>query len=188
MPYPPQIDADTILYTAREMIAEHGVDKLSLNKLAKEMGVKAPSLYRYYSSKAALLRAINEDTSFRLFDALSPSLHKANTQPFDKALEAARLYRRFASENPAVYGMLFTNTIDDLRPDPETNVRLVLPYQELMAKICGETNALMALRGFLSLIHGYVMLELSQQLRRGGDLNAAYEASVRAYLQGWSYA
>jgi len=122
-----------------------------------------------------------------LFKALNPVLEMSGS-PVDQIMEAARRYRTFAHKNAAVYGMLFTNTIDDLRPDPEANVRLILPYQNLMAAICGEQNALAALRGYLALMHGYVMLELAEQLRRGGDLTVAYEASMRAYLEGWQTA
>lgn len=184
MPYPSQINAETILETARDMITLNGVEKLSLNKLAAAMGVKAPSLYRYYRSKAALLRAINEDTITRLFTTLNPVLEMP-IAPTDQVMEAARRYRTFAHANAAVYGMLFTNTIDDLRPDPEASVRMVLPFQALMATLCGEQHALAALRGFLALMHGFVMLELAEQLRRGGDLSVAYESSVRAYMAGW---
>jgi AcrR family transcriptional regulator len=187
MPYPSQINAETILETARDMIRTNGVEKLSLNKLAAAMGVKAPSLYRYYRNKAALLQAVNEDTVVRLFQAMNPILEMPG-QPVDRIVDAAHRYRSFAHDNAAIYGMLFTNTIDDLRPDPEMNVRMVLPYQSLMATICGEQNALSALRGFLALMHGFVMLELAEQLRRGGDLSVAYEASVRAYLDGWQAA
>jgi hypothetical protein len=55
-----------------------------------------------------------------------------------------------------------------------------------MAEITGEAESLPALRGLLALMHGFVMLELAQQFRRGGDLDAAYDKAVRAYLNGWS--
>ncbi len=184
MPYPSQLDADAILNTARAMIEAGGVGSLSLNKLAKAFKVSTPSLYRYYDSKAALLRAVNADTVQRLFDALAPALD-ADAPPTEKALRVAMRYRAFAAAHPLAYGLVFTNTIDNLRPDEAENVRLVRPYQQLMAQISGEAASLVATRGYLALLHGFVMLELAQQLRRGGDLDAAFEQSMRAYLAGW---
>jgi hypothetical protein len=54
-----------------------------------------------------------------------------------------------------------------------------------MAEIAGEAYSLTALRGLLALIHGFVVLEINQQLRRGGNLDAAYQESLAAYLAGW---
>jgi AcrR family transcriptional regulator len=184
MPYPSRIDAESIVGAARQMIEADGVENLSLNKLAKALNVSAPSLYRYFDGKAALLRAVNADTTRRLFAAMHPALEHDGT-PGEKAMLAADYYRAFAFENPATYGLLFTNTVDALRPDETENVQRVLPYQRLIAQISGEADSLTATRGFLALMHGFVMLVLAGQLRRGGDLDAAYERSVRAYLDGW---
>ncbi len=167
------------------MIEGEGVEQLSLNKLAAALNVKAPSLYRYYRNKAALLRAVNEHTTQRLFDAIATD-QGGSAPPTEKIMRVAGRYRQFAHTNPATYGLLFTNTIDDLRPDPDENVRLVLPYQALIGQISGAADSLAATRGFLALVHGFVMLELAGKLRRGGDLDAAFEQSVRAYLVGWS--
>jgi len=64
---------------------------------------------------------------------------------------------------------------------------MIQPLQQLIAAISGEAAALMALCGALALVHGFVMLELHQQLRRGGDLDAAYDAAINVYLAGWRH-
>ena len=71
------------------------------------------------------------------------------------------------------------------RPDEAYMVQLITPVQELMAALVGEAESLTALRGAYALVHGYVMLELNEQLRRGGDLEAVYQEVIRAYLRGW---
>lgn len=184
MPYPSQIDANVLLQTACTMIESDGVANLSLNKIAKTLGVKTPSLYRYFNGRTALLRAVNEDTNRRLLRAMQPALEYED-DVFEKVIVAARLYWQFAMNNPQTYGLLFTNTIDDLRPDSETLVQGVLPFQAMMGEITGGEHSLPALRGLLALMHGFVMLVLAEQLRRGGDLSAAYETAIRAYLRGW---
>ncbi len=47
-------------------------------------------------------------------------------------------------------------------------------------------RSLTALRSLLALAQGFVTLELGGQLRRGGDLDAAYAESVRVLLDGWA--
>jgi AcrR family transcriptional regulator len=167
------------------MIEAEDVDHLSLNKLSESLSVKTPSLYRYFKSKTALLRAINEETTYLLFKQLYTALDADGTAS-QRLMNAAHAYRQFAHAHPATYGLVFTNTIAELRPDEQQNEQAVLPVQAVMAQISGETDSLPALRGLLALIHGFVMLELAQQYRRGGDLDAAFEASVRAYLRGWA--
>ena len=64
-------------------------------------------------------------------------------------------------------------------------MQMVLPIQAVMAEISGQERSLAALRGALALVHGFVMLELTNQLRRGGSLEEAFTESAAAYLRGW---
>lgn len=184
MPFPSKINRESIIAEAVTMIEAEGVDRLSVNVLAERLGVKTPSLYRYFANKTDLLRAVNEETVEALFRAITPAL-EAPGAAADRVQHIARVYRDFAHQHPATYGLLYTNTIAELRPDEQTLVRLVLPFQALMAEISGEAESLAALRGLVALMHGFIMLELAGQLRRGGDLDAAYRASIAAYLRGW---
>src|SRR5690606_12655103 len=140
--------------------------------------------YRYVQNKTALLRAVNEATLQALFSALRPVLEQAGDAQ-TRSLAVARAYRAFAHANPATYGLVYTNTIAVLRPDAAEQEQAVLPFQALLAEITGEALSLSALRGFLALLHGFVMLEISGQFQRGGDLDAAFEQSINAYLAGW---
>lgn len=185
MPYPSQVDCETIVETAGTLIEAHGVEALSLGKLAKQLNIKAPSLYRYVESKAALMKAVNTRTVERLIQAIeqatTPPAGDARTQLF--AIFAS--YRNFAHQHPELYMLAMTNTQDEYRPDEDEMVRLVLPLQVVMAAVSGEADSLTALRGAMALVHGFVSLELAEQFRRGGDLDAAFDACVRAYTAGW---
>lgn len=187
MPYPTQVTYDSVVEKARAMIEAEGVEHLSLHKLAAALGVKAPSLYRYFDSKSALLRAVNTVTSQQLVEALRAAAAVAPAEPAARWLAIAQAYWMFAHQYPATYGLAFTNTLTELRPDENASETLALPLQALMAQVVGESESLPALRGAWALIHGFVMLELSGQFRRGGDLDAAFEKSVQAYIAGWRH-
>ncbi len=184
MPYPSRISRESIVKAAREIIEAEGVEHVWVNGLAEKLGVKPPSLYRYFADKAALLRAVNEQTFAGLFAILGEALALPGP-PEERLLHIALVYRDYAHANPVTYGLAYTNTIPELRPDDTEQERAVLPYQALMAEISSEADSLPALRGLLALMHGFVMLELAQQLRRGGDLRAAYVQSIKAYIAGW---
>lgn len=188
MPYPARVDYDTIVETAWNLVeTEGGIDRVSLSKLAAALGIKAPSLYRYIENKAALLRAVNQVTNTRLFAALTPVLSDDTIpDPATRLAAAALALRDFAHANPVTYTLGFTTIDPEVRPEPEEQEQVALPFQGLIAEIAGDAQSLAALRGFLALVHGFVMLELHDQLRRGGDLDQAFAQSVDAYLRGWS--
>jgi AcrR family transcriptional regulator len=185
MPYPAQINRDALVARAREMIEAEGVEQLSLHKLAAALGVKAPSLYRYFASKTDLLRDVNLQTARQMTAAMKaaadiPGDARARTMAMAKAC------REFGYAYPMTYRLAFTNANPELRPDDAVLEALAIPIQQVMAQISGEEHSLAALRGAWALIHGFIMFELSGQFRRGGDLEAAFFQSMEAYLEGWS--
>lgn len=184
MPYPSQIDRDKIIQQAAVMTAAEGVDKLSLHKLAAALGVKAPSLYRYVGNKTELIRAVNLATLEEMFAMMDKAASTSSGEPEEKLLAIFLAYRAFAHANPRRY-MLAYHENDEYRSDEDLLVQMVLPVQGIMADLTGEERSLTALRGALAMVHGFVMLEISNQLRRGGDLDTAYRDSMQAYLRGW---
>lgn len=185
MPYPSQITREAIVATAREMIEAEGVDHLSLNRLSAALGVKTPSLYHYVKNRTALLRAVNEETVSRLFQVLGPAANTAGDAT-TRLMAVAAAYRAFVLANPATYGLVFTNTIAELRPENGQQENAVMPLQDLMAEVSGDVDALPALRGLWALVHGYAMLEQAEQFRRGGAIDAAFTQAVAVYIRGWA--
>lgn len=187
MPYPAQIELETLIGTARRMIEEHGFEKLSLRMIAEELGVKAPSLYRHVSNKTALLAAVNQVTLRELFVVMHRAM-EADAPLEERLLAIAHAYRAYAHANPATYELAFTTSIPELQTEESDaqNLEAVLRIQGLFTEwIGGGEDSLAALRGALALMHGWVRLEMAEQLRRGGDLNAHYELAFRRYLRGW---
>ena len=185
MPYPSRVDKESIVQAAHELVGQEGVEALSLGKLASLLGVKAPSLYRYVKNKKELLQEVNLLTLQQLFVALDTATQDAHTEPAGRMVAILHAYRRFAHQHPQPYMLAMTTKPGAGRPDEDALVQLVLPLQALIVQISGEAESLVALRGAFALVHGYVMLELNQQLQRGGDLDATFDSVVRAYLAGW---
>lgn len=182
MPYPSKLSSETLIEVAWQMIEDDGVEVFSMHKLAAHFNVKTPSLYRYHK-KTELFREINAYTEYKLYQAIGAAL-QSDQSPTDKIRQIAHDYRQFGLSHPTTYGLLYTNTIDELRPDFEEGVRGVLPFQALMAHLSGEDKSLPALRGMLAIMHGFVMLELAGQLRRDGSLDEAYDYTIEAYIKG----
>ncbi|MBI5928952.1 MAG: TetR/AcrR family transcriptional regulator [Chloroflexi bacterium] len=185
MPHPARIDRDSILQTARAMMELEGVDGLSVNRLAAALGVKPPSLYHHFASKAALLRELNTTTNAGLVLAMHTALHTTDADLPQKILAMAQAYRIYAHEHPVSYGLAYTNVVAELRPDPEFLEKLALMLQVHIAELVGPGESLPALRGLWALVHGFVVLELGGQFQRGGDLDATFDQIVTAQINGW---
>ena len=186
MPYPSQVDKARIVEQAQQLLEAEGLEALSLAKLAEALGVKAPSLYRHVGHKGELLQAMNQVTVEALFAAMHDARTTAPADPKAQLLAIFHAFRRFAHAHPQSYELLFARQAAGERPDEGLLTGLALSLQSIIAQLSGEAQALAALRGALALAHGYVMLELNQQLRRGGDLDATYEQVITAYLVGWT--
>ena len=67
------LQRDTIIASTRALIAEDGLDQLTLRRLAGHLGVTAPALYGHFEDKGDLLRTLAEVEFSRLqarFDAI----------------------------------------------------------------------------------------------------------------------
>ena len=54
---------EEIKQTARRLLVTRGPDAVSLRAIAREMGMTAPGLYRYFDSREVLIRAVVADVS-----------------------------------------------------------------------------------------------------------------------------
>ena len=80
MPYPAQVNPQTILEAALELLESEGETALSMRRLAEKLGVKAPSLYRHYADKEALERAMSEQAAVLLREQLEQVTKNAQVQ------------------------------------------------------------------------------------------------------------
>lgn len=184
-PYPSQTDLPGIIEAARQLIEQDGVERLSLSKIASELGIKAPSLYNHIESKNDLLHAVIEQTYLSMFTAYDEALESSSEDPAEQLLNLSRAQRRFAHANPNTYMLAYSTQNPELRADPYLLLKQAIAIQKIMAQISGEENSLAALRGSLALTHGFISLELNGQFRRGGDLAETFDQIIRAYLAGW---
>lgn len=186
MPYPSQVTGTTIIETATALIERDGVESLSLARIATTLGIRAPSLYRYFDSKSALLQAVNLQTTQDLIAALIEAAASSSQTHADRIMALAHAYRAFAHAHPRAYALAYSMTDPAAQPDPAALAALAQQVQAVVAPITGEPASLAALRGLWALVHGFVILELAGQFQRGGDLTSAYTSAVEAYVRGLS--
>jgi AcrR family transcriptional regulator len=106
-----RVRADTvreIKETARRVLVDQGVDGLALRAVAREMGMTAPALYRYFSSREDLVENVVADLYDELTDVLESVRDAADPAvPGFQLLSVARAFRTWATTHHAEFGLLF---------------------------------------------------------------------------------
>lgn len=89
------------------LVREVGIEGLTLQKLAKRVGVSAPALYHHFASRQALLFALGEAAIGELETALAPTLTPSGDAEGLSLEPFVLTYVRFARENPELYELMF---------------------------------------------------------------------------------
>jgi AcrR family transcriptional regulator len=111
---------DSIVESAWTLAREHGIAGVSLHALAREVGVRQPSLYAYFDSKLALYDAMFADGNRQLIRRLD--LLKLPRDPRTALKKFLAGFVAFALEDPARYELLFERHIPGFTPSPASYV------------------------------------------------------------------
>jgi AcrR family transcriptional regulator len=106
-----------ILQTARKLLVEEGPDAISLRAIARDMGMTAPALYRYFASHDELLRSVVGNIFSDLADHVRDAIHVAAASAGDELTDAelmalkliagCREFRAWAISHVPEFGMVF---------------------------------------------------------------------------------
>lgn len=184
MPYPAQVTPERILDRAEHFIEQAGAEQMSLQQLAADLGIKPPSLYRYFSNKADLLRAVNLRTNTALVNAMRDAAAQPADSDSARLLHMGHAYRDYVLAHPQSYLLAYGSPAPALQPDAAHLATLALEIEHIVAPLNTHIDSLTLVRGIWALIHGYVMLELTQQFKRGGDLGATFTQILGIYIDG----
>ncbi|MFI6169600.1 TetR/AcrR family transcriptional regulator [Nocardia sp. NPDC051052] len=127
-----------IVRIGREHLATDGAAALSLRAVARDLGVVSSAVYRYVSSRDELLTLLVIDGYNALGDAVDAALADAPDDPIEQMRVLARTVRRWATAEPARYGLLFGTPVPGYdAPADQTmapGTRVIIALQSLFAR------------------------------------------------------
>ncbi len=154
---------------ALRQLEAHGAAGLSLNAIAREMGMTGPALYRYYASRDALLT----DLIVKGYEELGRAMESATqaaTDPESTIRAMVRGYRQWAREQPARYQLIFGTPIPGYQDAPERTTPAARRSLEVVAQALAHMAGT-SVEGVLpetiegwARLHGLVSLELAGHL------------------------
>ncbi|MEV6638855.1 TetR/AcrR family transcriptional regulator [Amycolatopsis sp. NPDC051371] len=132
--YRAQVRAE-IKQHAWEQIAEAGVPALSLNAIAKRLGMSGPALYRYFASRDELITALIRDA----YRSVADTVRAAHDGGADLA-GLARVIRDWARKDPQRYFLIYGTPVPGYRA-PDDTTAISHEVMAVLIEACGARQA-----------------------------------------------
>lgn len=117
-----------ILAVAWRLAERDGIAGLSLRELAREVGMRAPSLYTYFDSKAAIYDEMFA-AGYRQLDAVHADIEIDVNDPVGSVAAGIAAFVDFCCASVARYQLLFTRPVPDWEPSPEAYAVSLASYE-----------------------------------------------------------
>lgn len=103
-----------IKQTARQILVQQGPEAVTLRAIARDMGMTAPALYRYFGSHEDLIRHVVGDIFTEIGAGIGAAIDAAGTGMTEKMIAACREFRRWGLGHKAEFGLLFGTPLPTL--------------------------------------------------------------------------
>lgn len=173
-----------IIAAARHLLEDGGLEAISMAGVAERVGVRAPSLYKHFSDRGALLAAVASDVALDLGRSLAGAVEESKADPLARLHALAVAYRSFALATPRAAALLFAGVVPGASPTLEAAAEAARPVVEVAEAIVGPAKALAAARVLTAFVHGFTSMESAGAFRLGGDVEEAYSLGISVLLAG----
>ncbi len=191
-----------ILIAAREILAEGGVEKLSIRAIADRIDYSPAGLYEYYGSKEEIISALSWEGHRRLKRYMEQV--PLTLPPNEYIGEIGMAYIHFAIQNPDYFLLMFSDvntrpTFDEEAPvappadmvNDDSSFPLLLKGVERAAesgsiKLLPELGLLETAYTFWAVVHGASMLRITHLTQFPVDFDRADRLMIQAFIRGMS--
>ncbi|WP_431876247.1 TetR/AcrR family transcriptional regulator [Amycolatopsis sacchari] len=167
-----------LISSAITLLAEEGVEAVTLRRIAREAGVSHGAPLRHFTGRAELLSAVASEGFAELGEVDLPE-----ASALDRLRAACRAYLTFAKRNPAMFELMFRH---DLIDTAELDQTVFIRFTKLVEAAQAEgwrTDAepRMLAASLWAALHGLAELWLWGGLAER-DLPGTLELTLNAYL------
>jgi AcrR family transcriptional regulator len=177
------LDPDRVADAAAAIADTEGLGAVTLARVAAQLGVRPPSLYNHVDGRDGLLRQI----ALAALRELTAALRTAaiGRSGADALVATARAYRAYAREHPGRYA---ATVAAPPGPDEEYQEVAGEAVEVMLAMLRGwqleGDEAVHAVRGIRSAVHGFVTLESAGGFALPVDLDESFERLIRTLAVG----
>jgi AcrR family transcriptional regulator len=108
---------DEIRQTARKLLVAEGISGVSVRAIAREMGMTAAALYRYFPNLESLLFSLCSDLYDECRGYIERERDHAGHRPGDQLYAIARAFRSWSVAHPTEFNLMFSSPVPGMK-DP----------------------------------------------------------------------
>lgn len=180
------LDREAVILAAADLADREGLPGLTMAALAKQLGVRTPSLYNHVDGLPGLHRAL----ALRAVQEINTRLARAAVgvagEQAVKAVAAA--FRAYILEHPGLYATAVPSTYQGGEEDAELEAinreTLAIVLAALGHYGFDEQEALHAVRSLRSLVHGFATLEMAGGFGMPLDTEESFNYLVQRLIDG----
>lgn len=127
---------------ARKLLVDQGHEAVTLRAIAREIGITAPALYRYYDSREDLIQHVCLDICAGLAHDLGADIAAmSSTGPAAQVFEICRGFRRWALAHPREFTLVFASPAAGIEPGSGVLPMAEEPFGRIFLTVAGRVLA-----------------------------------------------
>lgn len=158
---------------ARELLETEGHEALTMRRVAAQLGIREPSLYKHCRSRDELLAGVVTSSMRELTEGRREALRGA-TDIHDALTRLATYQRTFAARHPHLYRLMFDRPFPPELLATQVDAHAWQPMVELLGSVERHWVA-------FAFSHGMLELERMGRLRPGPELEAVWKVGLDAF-------
>jgi AcrR family transcriptional regulator len=185
-----------VIDTALQIIAEQGIESLTLREIAQRIGVSRMAPYRHFENKAVLLVALAEEGFQSLFVHTQAALAQSPPDLLVKLQAVCVAYILYAVDNPVHYRVMFDSSLSNRKIHPSLYAAALQSFNCLMTiitecqqhKLIRSGDAQELAQIHWSLLHGLSMLYIDRQFATMGcaPIEELANSALKSLIEGVS--
>lgn len=178
------IELDDVVDTAMVIADRDGLEAATLSAVARELGIKTPSLYNHVEGVEGLRRRLAMRGSKILLDEFESAI--GDREGAEALRMVARVDREFAIEHPGLYESFLPAPRQE--DDPELYHAMAEPVfaiaRVLLDMGIAQSEAIHLIRALRATLHGFLDLEAKDGFGLPVDIDESFESAVELMISG----
>ncbi len=177
-----------IIATAIKLVKDEGEAALGVNRVARELGITPPSIYKHLESGSALRRLVALEIWRRFLEFCCDRV-KDEVEPAKMLINVAHAARSFARSHPALFAVMIEMQLHPTDSDCNPILKSILGFYEKVLKpynftIIERTHAMRMLN---SAFYGFVAVEKAGLMTLEVSTEASYDVIIKALIKAIQY-
>ena len=178
---------ESLLVAGEAALNDLSLSEVSLREIARRAGVSHAAPKHHFATMGELLAEIAARGYNRFMETLGNAANSSSDQSPPARLQAmSRAYLRFASANPAIYGLMFGKS-EQCATTANLAKTMLEAWSQLESAVAAIVGKQKAVNGALlvwSSVHGMAQLRIDRKLPPHLDPQSSVEAVTRMIIAG----